>query len=177
MLKIRWKISKRRGNYRPSLILEFGFIESEELLLRPHLVFHKEYPLPGAIHLGMEGAARTGEDSCSLVERIKISLDMFIEKPKTLHPKFILDPDICSSACNTCRAFLEWRPGKADYSDFEAVFRQVAEDLVAAWREAVKEAAASEEINTPEVVITSEGMMPIVEETIEKTRVSRKVKV
>ncbi|MEM4169838.1 MAG: hypothetical protein QXY99_07115 [Thermoproteota archaeon] len=114
------------------------------------------------------------------VNRIKISIDAFVDQPKTLHHKFLLDPDICYYTCQCCRAYLEWRPGRADYSNFEAVFRQVAEDLCEAWKRAVDEAAASEEIDSAEVVITS-GQLPNVNvrgETAEKTRkMTRKVKV
>jgi len=154
MLKVYYKIyRKRRGYWRPRLEFYRIYEESEVLNLRPKLVFEREYQLPGPIYLGPDCEAEGGED-CKQIKSLFLRIDSYIDKLNKPHTRSNLHT-VCASECAGCKAYLPWRSG-VDYSDYVAVFDQVAKDLIEAWNKAVEEAQASEEGEEIEAVYTPE---------------------
>ncbi len=155
MLKVCYKIyKKRRGYWRPRLEFHRIYEESEALSLRPKLVFQKEYQLPGPIYLGPDCEAE-GNEGCRQIKSLFIRIDSYVDRPNKLHIRPSLHAHTCISTCPGCKAYLPWRP-KVDYSDYIAVFDQVAKDLIEAWNKAVEEAFASEEGEEIEAIYTPE---------------------
>lgn len=162
MLRVWWKIGKkRRGNWNVPLEFHREYVGNEELILRPRLVIDREYSLPGPILLSNKFSAEKpgGGGICKELHRIIVRIDEFVDKAEKVHIRASLSTSICTYTCETCRAYLPWRPGSPpDYSDYEEVFKQVATDLCEAWNRAVAEAAASGELEKDIVVITSENI-------------------
>lgn len=167
MLQVSWKIGKKpRGNWRPPLDFKIEIIQQSEseieiLACRPRLVFSREYALPGEMYAGKD-AMRRGA-GCQTTRKIKIDINTFISSPDLLLGNTELFMG-CSCAGSGCKLYLEWRPGKPDYSDFEAVFHQIAADLIEAWNKALEEAMASEEYEGEEVVVTPDSIFKKKEE-------------
>lgn len=158
-VKVEYTIGKkRRGNWRCPLDFRITF-EGEELELRPHFVFQREYPLPEPIVLGRSPALEKREvGECRSVSALSYHIDQMIDsdvQPQSCI-RLALSWEACWSRCSECRAYLPWRPGKPDYSDFEEVFFQVAMDMAEAWEKAVAEAEDSEELDAETVVLSSD---------------------
>ncbi|HOL44672.1 MAG TPA: hypothetical protein PLN56_08570 [Methanoregulaceae archaeon] len=162
MLSVEWKIGrKKRGNWNTPL---YYCIKSEgkELQLRPHLVFRKNYALPDRIILSQRSDAEIygyHVSICKEIENMSIKFDHYIDKPLELDVVSL--QSICGMCRNLCQAYLPWRPGVPDYSDYEEVFRQMAIDLCEAWNRAVAEAMESEEYKPEPVIISSENYLNI----------------
>ncbi|HOL44673.1 MAG TPA: hypothetical protein PK659_10505, partial [Methanothrix sp.] len=114
---------------------------------------------PGPIYMGRGKIDQHGYDNpCSEIHTVVVRLNRCWIAPKADDAvALILNSSVCGGLCKGCRAFLPWRPGIPDYSDYEEVFRQMAIDLREAWNRAVAEAMESEEYETELVVITSEN--------------------
>jgi len=163
-LHVWWEIGKkRRGNWRVPLEFHIECVEGHELELRPHLKIKKRYPLPSTIILGKGGEVEERQgDFCREIKTIAVEFDDYITKPFQMNTVDSLGVERIHSRCllknKLCRAYLPWRPGTPDYSDYEEVFKQVAIDLCETWHKAVAEAAFSPEYEKCRVVITSDNL-------------------
>lgn len=156
-MRITWKIGKKkRGNWRTPFDFHVEIDDDADVLaLRPLLRLEKTYRFPSLIFYSKESKTeKSGTSCCRRNESISVDIDRYIDQQGVLFDKL----PICGSDCNGCRGYLDWRPGKPDYSDFEAVFQQIAEDLLQAWQQAINEAMDSEEYESHEVIITSETL-------------------
>jgi len=161
-IEIKWKIGpKKRGNWRTELVLTRRYF-GEELALRPFLGFRKRYDLPDKIYFGRtESAAKAGHDYCRTIMTMDVKINKWIDEPG-VDDNNIKNFDcnsLCGGGCEGCRAFLPWRPGVPDYSDYEVVFRQIARDLCETWNKAVAEAMESAEYEAEPVIITSDNCL------------------
>lgn len=179
MLKVKWKIGKKkRGNWFNPLSFNRCYIDSPELHLNVWLKFKKTYPLPDPIYFSEKQERKKGDNYCKSINEIAIDIDKYINEPHYVHIKKSLHSTNCGYGCSKCTAYLEWRPGKPDYSDYEAVFQQVAQDLCEAWNQAVAEAEESEEYEGEEVIISSDNIsIRKTDEAIAEKKISRKLKV
>ena len=183
-IEVQWKIGpKKRGNWRTPFEFHQKFT-GEELKLRPFLNFYRNYELPEKIYLGnkIEIEKRNSSRACKEITCIYLEIKTHIDEELTLSTKSSLSTNLCSYNCDDCRAYLPWRPGLPNYSDFEQVFRQVAEDLCEAWNQAVAEAMTSEEFENNLVIISSDknNLFATKKEEEEKEgiiRPSRKLKI
>jgi len=163
-LKVIFKIGKKpRGNWRTPLEFNIAF-EGEDLKLRPLLFFEKDYSLPDEIYLGRDryDMHKKDGDCCKKITAIRYRIDRYIDEPVRWHIVNSLsygEARFCTGSCDSCQAYLPWRPGLPDYSDFEEVFRQVAQDLAEAWNQAVAEAMTSEEFESEQIIITSNNYL------------------
>jgi len=181
MLRVEFKIlQKKRGNFLPQLIAKRECLESDELELNPRFVFQREYELPGTIYLTGKRERRSGGKYCKKTNRLFYKIDTYCSESFSCHIKYALDEEVCGYSCSDCYAFLEWRPGaKPDYSDFAAVFEQVAVDMMEAWQKAVAEAYGSGENDEVDIVFSSDTYIHIQkqEKEVVEQRPSRKLKV
>jgi len=179
MLRIEFKIlPKKRGNFLPQLIAKREYLESDDLKLNPRFVFEKEYKLPGTVYLTRNKEMKLEQNGCKTINTLTYKIDSYRDKQYGVHIRSVLSHDVCEFTCSDCRAFLEWRPGaKPDYSDFAAVFEQVAKDMMEAWRQAVAEAYASGENDEVDIVFSSDTYVAQKQEEEVMQRPSRKVKV
>ena len=168
-VKVIYKIGKKPGgNWRTPLEFNIAF-EGEDLQLRPLLVFEKDYNLPDEIYFGRETSFGRGADihkkdgdCCKKITAIRYRIDRYIDEPVRWHIVNSLsygEARFCISSCDGCKAYLPWRPGLPDYSDYEEVFRQVAQDLAEAWNQAVAEAMTSEEFESEQIIITPDNYL------------------
>ncbi len=178
MLKLYYKIhKKRRGYWRPRLEFYRIYEESEALSLRPLIFFQKEYPLPGQIYLGNKpDCEQEGGGYCKQIRSLFISINSYVDRPNKLHIRSSLHAKVCASTCSGCKAFLPWRPGVPDYSDYITVFNQVAKDLLEAWEKAVQEAQASEEGEEIEAIYTPETLFSA-QKLYSEQKIVRKIKI
>lgn len=153
MLEIKWKIKKRKGNWRPLLDFSISFKESEYLELRPHFIFNKEYLLHSPIYLG--GADIEASGYCRLIETIYLDIDTYVTYPRALHLRESLHSVICPSICNYCSAYLEINPAN-DYSGYEKILKEMAIDLCKTWNQAIEEVIKLKEYESEETIITSD---------------------
>lgn len=192
MIEISWRMGpKRRGRWNVPLSLRVNWVEEGEKWgeLNPRMSFKKEYPLPGPISLGI-GVEHPKKKVCKEVNKISFSIIDHITPNVPLLTRRVLGVRCSSWSCEecssrrsglcsagVCQAVLPWRPGQPDYSDFEEVFRQLAEDLTAAWKAALEEAMASPAWEWDEVVIAGGEPVVLPQEIVQKKGVMRKLKV
>jgi len=114
------------------------------------------------------------DNLCRVIQALEVRLDWFANVPMMSDDvAWMLSSSVCRGLCNGCRAFLPWRPGIPDYSDYEEVFRRMAIDLCEAWNRAVAEAMESKGYEAKPVIIPSENYLNIA--SVEKP--SRKLKI
>jgi len=195
-LIVEWKIGKKpRGNFLTPLEFKIKIEDGEDLKLAPEFVFEKRYSLPEPIILisnknGTPINKRSiGSIACREIKTIGYKIGsnnddfIFFSRPYTVNQRPSLTWGygyrVCTHECDSCRAYLPWRPGVPDYSDFEQVFHQVAHDLCTAWNEAVQKAMDSIEFElnrvTIESVRVSDNWLALKE--VEQGRPSRKLKI
>jgi len=179
-LEIIIKIDKKpRGLYLPRFHFYINYLQDENLKLNPHFVFNKEYKLPDKIYLAQHKETEFGKNSkfCTSIDSIIINIDTYPMNQPNYNPNHIrqtLRNTGCRCRCESCKAFLEWRP-KPDYSDYIAVFQQIKNDLLEAWDNAVAEAFASKEME--EIDLSTSSSSHIIHHKNEvKEKISRKVK-
>jgi len=178
MLKVAFKIMpKKRGNWFPQLIVSREYIESDELKLNPLFNFKKEYQLPGKIFFATKNELKVSDVFCKSIDKITININTYFSTPCAMHIRACLSCSVCGYTCQQCHAFLEWRPGaKPDYSDFIAVFEQVAQDIIEAWQKAVQEAYNSGENDEVDIVFSSDSYKQVRVEEELKTKPTRKLR-
>lgn len=178
MIQIKWKIGKKKqGNYLTPLDFEIWLLNSEGLKYNPDLFIPVRYKLPDRIYfskVNINPDGRMDSDSvygylykgCSSIDTISfiININAYAayltfkdDSDRLLIGK--LKPERCYKPCESCRAYLPWRPGVPDYSDFEAVFMQMAYDLCKEWDQEVMEAREYHEYEGELVTITSENYL------------------
>lgn len=152
MLQVRWKIGKKpQGNWMVPIEMKVEVVKSEELKFLPRFDFHAEYKLPGYIYGGSN--VTTKGDCCQEIDILKIHLEeVFVKEPLVLLHERNLFCEGCSSRI-ACKFYLPFRK-TPDYSDFEKIFSEMANDLVKRWNYRVKEAASSPEMEEKSVVVT-----------------------
>ncbi len=137
---------KKRGNWRVPVSMELD-IQGEEVELRPLLKIEKSYPLPKPIYTGKDSSiVKRGGACCKKVTRIHLKEELHLENAgKKLIP--LLDRTECrGTPCSGCATYIGWLPGAPDYSEYLAVLKEIARDLVEAWEKGLAEAEDSGEI-------------------------------
>jgi len=172
-------MSKKRGNFLPRLVAFREIVEGEDLELSPRFIFQREYELPDKIYFSKTEEVKCGQIVCTSIQRLLFDIK---ESPKAQanneNIKSFLNMRACGQNCSTCYAFLEHRAGDPpDYSDYIAVFEQVARDMIETYNEAVERAYNSGPTERIDIVFSSNPLNQIETEEELKTKPSRKLKV
>lgn len=164
MIQIEWKIGKKKqGHYFTPVEFNIWLTDSEDLRYNPRLYILKDYCLPYPIFFASANVNPDGRvvstylslsklyKSCGAISSIFLGINLWaydwycLKKSMTIKDsnRFLVEKlkfHSCYRNCDSCRAYLPWRPGVPDYSNVEAVFMQIAHDIVESWNQSVMEA-------------------------------------
>jgi len=167
---------KKRGGFRVPVHF---LAQANEEELNPRFFMEKEYPLPTDIYGGGKHVEtpKISRSYCRIVNYLTVHVNSYGVFEIT--PVRLLNCG-SSAACNTCTIYLPWRPGAhPDYSDFERVFKQIADDIRAMYENVVAEALASSEIQEYQVVLFDSSQETILSQKFQedtRSRPQRKLK-
>ena len=166
---------KKRGGFRVPVHFLAQADGWEQV--NPFFYLKKEYALPEQIFVDPQAERPVSKPRCcKIVDKLTIDIYSYGSFKITHLIKNCGGYDICQG----CKMCLPWRPGAhPDYSDFEQVFQQIANDIRAMYENAVTEALASEEIAQYDVVIFDSSQEIVLSQKSQdiKSKPQRKVRV
>jgi len=168
---------KKRGGFRVPV---YFIAEANEEELNPFFALKREYNLPGQIFADPVNAEKlkTNISCCRTSDKLTVNISSYASF-KITEVKMIANCG-CYGKCHDCKICLPWRPGAhPDYSDFEQVFQQIANDIRVMYETAVAEALASEEIAQYDVVVFDSSQEIVLSQKSQdiKSKPQRKVRV
>jgi len=166
MVTVKYKLGKKKlGNWRLPVEYFYAEFTPPEPNLLIFLEFWKKYVIPGYIYFGGEGC----DESCYSITGEKVlDFSFYLRKEKTI---FILN----KMGDRNGGVYLECREGNPpDYSDFEQLFQQIANDIIEAYNKAVKEALNYGETEEKEFCVSNEYKIDIIQQQ-EKAKPVRKI--
>ena len=164
---------KKRGGFRVPVHF---LAQADEQEFNPHFQINKKYSLSEKIFGGKGGAVeKNGGIACIYADHLILDVNCYGSLKIAVFNLF----GCCG--CSNCQVYLPWRPGAhPDYSDFEQVFQQIANDIRAMYENAVAEALASEEIAQYDVVVFDSSQETILSQKFQedvRTKPQRKLRV
>jgi len=163
---------KKRGGFRVPVHF---LAEADEEELNPHFQMNKRFSLSEKTFGGKGGAVeKDGGIACRYADYLVLNVNCYGSIKITVFNLF------GCSGCSDCKVYLPWRPGASpNYSDFEQIFQQIANDIKEMYENAVAEALASEEIAQYDVVLinTSHETLSLNLQEETRSRPQRKLKI
>lgn len=178
MIQFIWKIGKkkRQGNYLTPVEFSIWFVYSEDFLYDFEMYLTLECKLPDKIYFGKTDINPDGEiddpssnylyKGCKSVDTISFNIAHSYTSSKYYREQALksktkyyyvgsLIGSSCHGRCRSCSAYLPWRPGVPDYSDFEATFTKIIHVICEEWNNAVEEAKKRKQDEKGSEAITS----------------------